>query len=104
MYSHKKPDFSGVSEIKWNGRNERKYLLPNSKCYYAHYYLKRSKSQKVKSRLRRNEILGLQSSDEIVRFAHDEIKSVLQPDEVGFHHEVISSTKWIYPVRKDGFS
>ena len=23
MYSHKKPDFSGVSEIKWNGRNER---------------------------------------------------------------------------------
>jgi len=29
------------------------------------------------------------SSDEI-RFA-DEIKSVLSPDEVGFHHEVISS-------------
>ena len=35
----------------------------------------------------------------------DEIKSVLQPDEVGFHHEVISSTLvWIYHVRKDGFS
>ena len=33
-----------------------KCLLPNSKCYYAHYYLKRSKSQKVKSRLRRGEI------------------------------------------------
>ena len=46
-----------------------------------------------------------QSPDEIVRFARDEIKSVLQPDEVGFHHEVISSTlAWIYPVRKDGFS
>ena len=43
-------------------------------------------------------------SDEIVRFAHDEIKSVLQPDEVGFHHEVISFTKWIYHVCKDGFS
>jgi len=35
----------------------------------------------------------------------DEIKSVLSPDEVGFHHEVISSIiRWIYPVRKDGFS
>ena len=32
-------------------------------------------------------------SDEIVRFAHDEIKSVLQPDEVGFHREAISSTE-----------
>ena len=47
----------------------------------------------MKSRLWRNEILGLQSSDEIVRFARDEIKSVLQPDEVGFHHEAISSTE-----------
>ena len=45
-----------------------------------------------------------QIPDEIVRFARDEIKSVLQPDEVGFHREAISSTKWIYPVRKDGFS
>ena len=35
-------------------------------------------------------------SDEIC-FA-DEIKSVLAPDGVGFHHEVICS------VRKDGFS
>jgi len=27
------------------------------------------------------------------------------PDEVGFHHEVISShDSGIYPVRKDGFS
>ena len=27
------------------------------------------------------------------------------PDEVGFHHEVISShDRGIYPVRKDGFS
>ncbi len=37
-----------------------------------------------------------QCSDEIVRFAHDEIKSVLQPDEVGFHRAAISSTlAWI---------
>jgi len=44
-----------------------------------------------------------QSSDEIC-FA-DEIKSVLYSDEVGFHHEVISSHEsGIYPVRKDGFS
>ena len=29
----------------------------------------------------------------------------LSPDEVGFHHEVISSHEsGIYPVRKDGFS
>ena len=42
-------------------------------------------------------------SDEIC-FA-DEIKSVPLPDEVGFHHEVISSHEsGIYPVRKDGFS
>jgi len=42
-------------------------------------------------------------SDEIC-FA-DEIKSVLSPDAVGFHHEVISSHEsGIYPVRKDGFS
>ena len=35
----------------------------------------------------------------------DEIKSVLSPDEVGFHHAEISS-HWggIYTVRKDGFS
>ena len=32
-------------------------------------------------------------SDEIVRFARDEIKSVLHPDEVGFHREAISSTE-----------
>ena len=43
------------------------------------------------------------NSDEIC-FA-DEIKSVQSPDEVGFHHEVISShVSGIYPVRKDGFS
>ena len=42
-------------------------------------------------------------SDKIC-FAH-EIKSVLSSDEVGFHHEVISShVSRIYPVRKDGFS
>jgi len=42
-------------------------------------------------------------SDEIC-FA-DEIKSVLSPDEVGFHHKVISSHYGgIYAVRKDGFS
>ena len=41
-------------------------------------------------------------SDEIC-FA-DEIKSVFSPDEVGFHHEVISSHgSGIYPV-EDGFS
>ena len=35
----------------------------------------------------------------------DEIKSIPLPDEVGFHHEVISSHEsGIYPVRKDGFS
>ena len=29
----------------------------------------------------------------------------LSPDEVGFHHEVISSHEsGIYPVRQDGFS
>ena len=29
----------------------------------------------------------------------------ISPDEVGFHHEVISSHySGIYPVRKDGFS
>ena len=44
-----------------------------------------------------------QYSDEIC-FA-DEIKSVHLPNEVGFHHKVISShASGIYPVRKDGFS
>ncbi len=43
------------------------------------------------------------SSDEIC-FA-DEIKSALRPNEVGFHHEVISShVSGIYSVCKDGFS
>ena len=44
-------------------------------------------------------------SDEIFGFASDEIKSVPLPDEVGFHHGVISSHESaIYSVRKDGFS
>ena len=33
-------------------------------------------------------------------FHSDEIKSVLYSDEVGFHHEVISSAKQIYSVCK----
>ena len=35
----------------------------------------------------------------------DEIKSALSPNEVGFHHKVISShVSGIYSVCKDGFS
>ena len=37
-------------------------------------------------------------------FGFGEIKSVFYPDEVGFHHEVISSAKQLYSVCKDGFS
>ena len=60
----------------------------------------------MKSRCRRDEILGRSSSDEIVRFAHDEIKSVLNSRaKHGFHHKVISSPdRAISPVRKDGFN
>ncbi len=37
--------------------------------------------------------------NEIVRKAHDEIKSVFSPDEVGFHHASdFIHRRWIYSV------
>ena len=52
----------------------------------------------------RGEIFGLASSDEIVCFAHGEIKSVLHPPAGGFHREAISPPdRAISPVRRTDF-
>ena len=51
----------------------------------------------MKSSLRSDEIFGVPPQMKLNPSSY--------PDEVGFHHEVISSHKsGIYPVRKDGFS
>ena len=51
----------------------------------------------MKSSLRSDEIFGVPPQMKLNPSSY--------PDEVGFHHEVISShDSGIYPVRKDGFS
>ena len=51
----------------------------------------------MKSSLRSDEIFGMPPQMKLNPSSY--------PDEVGFHHEVISShDNGIYPVRKDGFS
>ena len=51
----------------------------------------------MKSSLRSDEIFGMPPQMKLNPSSY--------PDEVGFHHEVISShDSGIYPVHKDGFS
>ena len=88
-------------------KSNRKEIL--SIIIYAYMVFRNPEGILVEIIVKKQEV----KSNEIVRYAHDEIrvstdeicfadeiKSVLQPDEVGFHYASnFTHRRWIYPVR-----